>query len=196
MGRRPGLNEQVVVEAATQLINQGGLEALSIAVLAEKLKVKPPSLYNHVKGLAGLQKALTLKGGRALTQAMQSAAMGLAGYDALVSVATAYRDFAKQQPGLYSLTQQSSEGGDPELQAVGQDAVAVVLAVLRGYQLEGDEALHATRCLRSALHGFVLLEAEGGFGLALDLDTSFKHMLRTLDDGFSHWEDTNGNAST
>ncbi len=196
MGRRPGLNEQIVVDAATELINLGGLKSLSIAALAEKLKVKPPSLYNHVKGLAGLQKALTLKGGRALTQVMQSAAMGLAGYDALVSVATAYRDFARQQPGLYALTQRSAEGEDPELQAVGRAAVAVVLAVLQGYQLEGEEALHATRCLRSALHGFVLLETGGGFGLPLEVDVSFEHLLRTLDDGFCHWKDTNGNTST
>ena len=31
-----------------------------------------------------------------------------------------------------------------------------------GYGLEGEEALHATRAIRSALHGFVLLEAQRG----------------------------------
>jgi hypothetical protein len=59
----------------------------------------------------------------------------------------------------------------------------VVLAVLRGYGLEGDDAIHATRVIRSALHGFVLLEAEGGFGLELSVDESFARMVAALDKG-------------
>jgi Tetracyclin repressor-like, C-terminal domain len=32
--------------------------------------------------------------------------------------------------------------------------------------------VHATRAVRSALHGFVTLEAEGGFGLSQDVEVS------------------------
>ena len=44
-------------------------------------------------------------------------------------------------------------------------AVDVVIAVLRGWRLEADDAVHAARAFRSAVHGFVLLEASGGFGI-------------------------------
>ncbi len=41
----------------------------------------------------------------------------------------------------------------------------VVLPVLSDLGLRGEEAIHAARSLRAMLHGFVLLEAGGGFGL-------------------------------
>ena len=61
--------------------------------------------------------------------------------------------------------------------------VGVVLAVLRGYELTGDEAIHAARSVRSALHGFVTLELDAGFGIPLDLDESFARLITTLDRG-------------
>jgi hypothetical protein len=45
--------------------------------------------------------------------------------------------------------------------------------------------VHAARGLRSALHGFVTLEAGGGFGFPLDLDDSYDRLVRTLADGFA-----------
>ena len=184
MGRRPGLNETVVVDAAAELVNETGPGALSIAALAQRLQVKSPSLYNHINGLDGLQQKLALRGLQQLTAVMQASVMGRAGYEALVALAQAYRQFAKTQPGLYAFTLRSTEQDTPEMKAAGRAGVEVVLAVFRGYGLEGDAALHATRCLRSALHGFVSLEAGGGFGLPLDLDVSFEHLLQTLDCGY------------
>ncbi|GAB4439001.1 MAG: TetR/AcrR family transcriptional regulator [Anaerolineae bacterium] len=185
MPRRAGLTHTVVVNAAIELINQDGAGQLSLAALAQKLNVRSPSLYNHINGLDGLRRDITLVGLRQLTAALQTAVMGRAGFEALASLAQAYRHFALSQPGLYALTLRSTEQDDPELQQAGRDAVAVVLAALRGYGLEGDAALHATRCLRSALHGFVSLEMAGGFALTLDLDESFGHLLRTLDCGLT-----------
>ena len=184
MGRRPGLNEAVVVDAAAELINETGPEALSIAALAQRLQVKSPSLYNHINGLDGLQQKLALRGLEQLTAVLQTSVMGRAGFEALTALAEAYRQFAKEQPGLYAFTVRSTEQDTPEMQDAGRAAIEVVLAVFRGYGLEGDVALHATRCLRSALHGFVSLEAGSGFGLPLDLDVSFEHLLQTMDCGY------------
>ena len=63
--------------------------------------------------------------------------------------------------------------------------VEVVLAVLRGYDLEGDDAIHATRIIRAALHGFVTLETGGGFGIPLDLNDSYARLVDVLDRGLS-----------
>jgi hypothetical protein len=43
--------------------------------------------------------------------------------------------------------------------------------------------VHAARAFRSALHGFVGLEAAGGFGIPVDLDESFGRLVRTLAGG-------------
>jgi AcrR family transcriptional regulator len=196
MAQRPRLNEDKVVEAAIELVNQYGADRLSLAELAGKLNVRPPSLYNHIDGLAGLRRLMTLRGLQLLTSTLQNAVMGRAGFEALTALAEAYRDFAGVQPGLYQLTLRSTEANDPELRAAGQAAVAVALAVFRGYGLTGDAALHATRCLRSSLHGFVSLEAAGGFALDIDLDQSFALLLRTLDCGFCSQFDQPENMDT
>jgi len=52
--------------------------------------------------------------------------------------------------------------------------------VLEGYGIEGDDAIDVTRSLRAALHGFVSLEAAGGFGLPADVDRSFDRLIHGL----------------
>ena len=71
------------------------------------------------------------------------------------------------------------------MRAAAGDAVDVVLAILRGYGLEGDDAIHAARAVRSALHGFVALEAGGGFGIPVDLDESYARMVAALGRGLA-----------
>jgi hypothetical protein len=52
-----------------------------------------------------------------------------------------------------------------------------VLAVLAGYRVSGNDALHAVRGFRAIIHGFVSLDAAGGFRLALDLDESLTRLI-------------------
>ena len=59
----------------------------------------------------------------------------------------------------------------------------MLAAVLRGYGLEGDDAIHAVRLLRSALHGFVSLEGAGGFALPLGLDETYERLIEMVDRG-------------
>lgn len=185
MARRAGasLDRAAVVQAAARLADESGLDAVTLATVAERLGVQSPSLYNHVAGLSGLRRELALLGLRDLTHRLERAAMGKAGDSALDAVAHAYRAFAHEHPGLYAALQHAPKNADDEWAAAGAEVVGVVLAVLAGYGLEGDDALHATRALRSLLHGFVSLEAVGGFGLALDLDESFRRLLRVFSAG-------------
>ena len=183
MARRPGVTRERVVETAAAIIDSDGLPALSLASLAQTLGVRTPSLYNHIGGLEDLRGALRLRGLEALEQRLQRATVGRARRDALVALAEAYRAFAHEHPGLYALTL-GAVGDVPDgardahaAAAAARRLVEVVVSVLQGYALEGDEALHATRALRSSLHGFVALESAGGFGLPLDLDVSFARLV-------------------
>ena len=54
MATRARLTKTAVVQAAAELINEEGTDALSLNRLAEKLDIRTPSLYNHVDGLPGL----------------------------------------------------------------------------------------------------------------------------------------------
>jgi hypothetical protein len=47
----------------------------------------------------------------------------------------------------------------------------------------------SSRCTRcTTVHGFASLEAAGGFGIKLDLDTSFAHLIDALAAGFGRKE--------
>ena len=70
-------------------------------------------------------------------------------------------------------------------QAAGAAVVGLIVAVLRGYDLEGEPAIHAVRAIRSALHGFVSLEREGGFGLPINIDDSYDNLIGMLDAGLA-----------
>jgi hypothetical protein len=61
----------------------------------------------------------------------------------------------------------------------------VVLAVIRAWELEGDDAVHAVRAVRSALHGFVALEAAGGFELPVNLEASFDRLVAAIAQGLT-----------
>jgi hypothetical protein len=61
--------------------------------------------------------------------------------------------------------------------------VEVVFAVMRGYGLEGEDAVHGVRAVRSAMHGFITLEENGGFLMEVDLEQTWARMLAMLDRG-------------
>ncbi len=146
---RAGLDREAVLAAATAIADAEGLDAVTLAGLARALGVKTPSLYNHVPSLGALQRDLALAGMREANARMTRAAVGLAREDALVAVGLAYRDFARERPGLYAASLRAAPAGDAELQKAGNEVVGTVLAVLSGYGLTGDDALHATRGLRA-----------------------------------------------
>lgn len=180
---RAGLDRDAVLAAAVAIADAEGLDALTLAGLARALGIRTPSLYNHVPSLGALQRDLALAGLREANARMIRAAVGVAREAALVAVGLAYRDFARERPGLYAASLRAAPADDAELQKAGEEVVATVLAVLAGYGLSGDDALHAARGLRAIIHGFVSLEAAGGFGLALDLKESLTRLLEAFGKG-------------
>jgi AcrR family transcriptional regulator len=180
---RAGLDSEAVVSAAAALADAQGLGAVTLVRLADRLGVRPPSLYAHVGGLGDLRVRLAARGARELTAALRSAAAGRAGGDALLAIARAYRAYALAHPGTYTALQRAPQAGADAAEDAARELVDVVLAVLRGYGLEGDDAIHAARVVRAALHGFVALEVSEGFGFPLALDDSYEELVAVLDRG-------------
>jgi AcrR family transcriptional regulator len=184
---RVGLDAEAVVAAAAELADAEGLHELTLAGLAERLGVRSPSLYAHVGGLADLRTRLAARGARELTAALQAAAAGRARSDALHAIADAYRAYAHAHPGTYAATQRAPgtepDAANGEYAAAAADLVGVLVAVLRGYELHDDDAIHGVRMVRAALHGFVSLEREGGFAMPVDLKESYRRLVQTLDHG-------------
>jgi AcrR family transcriptional regulator len=177
---RMGLDARRVAGAAADIADAEGLRGVTLARVAAELGVRSPSLYNHVDGRDGLIRAVALEGLRDLAVHLRRAAIGRSGRDALVATARAYRDYARAHPGRYAATVAAPAPGDAEHEALADEAVDVMRAVLRAWGLEGDDAIHATRAFRSAVHGFVAIELSGGFGMPVDVDASFERLIQTL----------------
>jgi AcrR family transcriptional regulator len=184
---RAGLSAEVVTAEAARLADEVGYDALTLAGVAERFGVAAPSLYKHVRGLDGLQRELSVLAVRELAGELARAVMGKAGGDALRAVAVAYRDWARRHPGRYAATLRAPDPDDAGYVAASEEALAVLLAVLQGYDLKGDDAIDAIRALRSALHGFVSLDALGGFGLPRSVDRSFDRLVTAFDGVLAGW---------
>jgi AcrR family transcriptional regulator len=177
-GRR-GLTHEAVVDASTAVVEAEGTAALTLSRVARELGVKPPSLYNHVAGLETLRRDVALRAIQELGNRLGAAAMGRAGRAALGAIAGEFRAFAAAHPGLYELSAQARPD-DEEYARASMRPVEPVLAILRSYDLDENESVHAARMLRASLHGFVSLERIGGFGLDVDVDESFTWLVEHL----------------
>jgi AcrR family transcriptional regulator len=170
-----------VVEVAAALADKDGLDALTLAAVAAELGVRTPSLYKHVEGLPALRRLLAVRAKQELAGVLGGAAVGRARGDALRAVALAYRDWAVEHPGLYTAAQAAPLPEDAEDTAASEAVVGVVFGVLRGYDVGDDVLVDATRTLRAGLHGFVALEAAGGYALARPVGDSVDWWLDSLD---------------
>jgi AcrR family transcriptional regulator len=183
LAARRNLDRATVTQTAADLADAQGVEAVTLAAVAERLGVRIPSLYNHVMSLADLRQAMAISASEQLADQVRRAAVGRASDDAVIAIMNAYRAFAHAHPGLYRSVLRAPDAGETALVAASRETLDVLLRVLETLGVTGEDALHAVRGIRSALHGFVDLEAAGGFGMPLDRDESFRRLIGVILDG-------------
>ncbi|MFE3890319.1 TetR/AcrR family transcriptional regulator [Priestia sp. YIM B13446] len=191
MSPRQGLDFKKVIQTGENLANREGFYAVTIASLAKELNVRPPSLYNHIKGLEELRKELALSGLQQLYHLLKSAVEHASAEDAVYRLSKAYVSFVRKSPGIYEATATVAPRiQDEEVQKASDNIVFLVLDVLKPYHLPENEALHAVRSLRSILHGFSYLEQKGGFGMSLSTDETLDFLIRTFALGLHRYKQT------
>ena len=173
---RAGVTRDAILDAAGEIAEADGPAAITLADIARRLGVKPPSLYKHVDGLDDVLDGLALRGLREANRRLTTATVGKARTEALFALAHAYWRFARERPGLYAASV-ALRSDAPGIAAASDSLVGTVLAVLSGYGVTGDDALHATRGFRAIIHGFVSLDAAGGFRLKLDVEESLNRLI-------------------
>jgi AcrR family transcriptional regulator len=177
MSPRIGLDLPTLLQATAELADTHGIDQLNLAMVAKSLNIKTPSLYNHVDGLGGLRKKLTVYGLEKLYERLAEAALGRSGDDAVHALSRAYMAFARQHPGLYDTVLRAPDPQDNEVQQAGKPIIELIIQALSVYNLQDEAVLHAVRGLRSILHGFASLEQIGGFGLPLDSDKTIRLLI-------------------
>lgn len=177
MPPKKNINLERVIDTAVTLADSHGIEAVTLARIAEELGIRVPSLYNYIAGLHGLHHEMRLWGLLQLGDSMRRAAVGRSGADGVISVAVAYRAFALAHPGVYPMTLNAPAPDETDIIGAGDEIIAVMTAVLNPFALNAHNLIHAIRAVRSIVHGFVSLEIAGGFGLPQDRDESFQLLL-------------------
>ena len=181
MGRKRGITRDDVVAAACVIADDQGMDAVTLASVAQRLGIRSPSLYAHVEGLDGLRRFLALEAAAAMGRALRAAAADHAGLEAIRAIAFAYRGFAAEHPGLYAAAQRAVRPGeDDELYRALAAAAMPAIQAFAQAGVAAPEQVHLTRAFRSALHGFVALERSGGFGMPESVDESFRRMVDLL----------------
>lgn len=195
MSRGVGITQENILEAAAEIADTEGLNEVTLAELSKKLQIRTPSLYNHIDGLQQLRKKLSIYSMEQLYNDLIQSTIGISGNDAVRALGKAYITFARSHPGLYESTFPSSDSNDIEVQKAANKIVVLVVRILNAYELDEETALHVTRGLRSILHGFSSLEQKGGFGLSIDIDTSFQLLMDTYLEGLHIMKQTRNKKS-
>ena len=174
---RVGLTPALVAAEAAALSDERGFDELSLAAVAKRFGVAPPSLYKHVDGLAGLRREVSLLAVTELGDRLQSSAVGLSGPEAVRALFAAYRNYAHEHPGGYTAIQRAPDPSDAHASRIYARPVRVIAAALRGFDIPEDQMVHTIRALRSAVHGFIDLEAQCGFRMPKDIYESYDVMV-------------------
>jgi AcrR family transcriptional regulator len=184
MATQVGLDHDAVVDAAGELVDEAGVEALTLARLAARLGIRSQSLYAHVDGLDGLLRDLALQSVQLLGDELRSSVIGRSGRAALEAIADAYWDFATAHPGRYAATVRDP-GDDDELRAANLRAAEALTRVLESFGLTGTDEVHAHRAVWSAIHGFLTLDHAGVMQRPASVRESYRRMIAMFGDALS-----------
>lgn len=186
MAKKAGLSRDDVIDAAVELVDTDGIDALTLSAVAAKLGVQPPSLYHHVDGLDALRQEVAVEGVHRLAARFHKAVDGTTGLPALRAMAIAFREYARDHPGLYLAAQPATKlDADQELYAAAPEAFDTVMAALTSIGLDADDQVNVFRSVRASLHGFIMLEQRPGFGFGVEeeIEEAFARMLDLLEAG-------------
>jgi AcrR family transcriptional regulator len=179
-------SREEIVAAARDLLETGGIEAVTMQAVAGRVGIRGPSLYKRFASRAALLAAIAED---AFADQARIFARAIRGDDPatdLRRVAVAYRRWAHRHPGTYGLLfAPVGDDARPPAEAGAQAAAPVINAVA---EIVGrDHALDAARLLTAFVHGFVSMELARAFRLGGDTNAAFEYgiaaVLRSLERG-------------
>ncbi|GLY89693.1 TetR-like C-terminal domain-containing protein [Actinoallomurus iriomotensis] len=175
---------QLVAVGCAALAGELGFANLTMGLLAERLGVRTPSLYEHVSGQEDLDRRIAALALSEAADAVGVAVQGYAGRDALAAATRAFRGFVPEHPGRYAATiGVEPTGPDDPMASASQRLLDAFTAVLRGYEIKEGDVDHALRMLRGLCHGFATSQAANGFQRSVDVDDGFEWLIAFADRG-------------
>lgn len=189
-----GLDKEQITESAISLIEECGYDKFSMRQLADKLGIKTASLYTHVESMESLLTDVGLLALRRQKEYQLAAVIGKHRDEAVMSLAEAYRRYAKEHCELYRFIMKMPIGKDEALKQAAAMVTEPAVRVLEDYSLTDEQKMHWQRILRGVMHGFVSQEENGYFShYPVNVEESYHTAVRCLIDGL-HNEEAKHNA--
>ena len=168
-----------ILAAARALLEEGGLEAVTMQAVADRVGVKAPSLYKRFPGRPALIAAVAGDVAAELGAVVSPALDVVDPADAVRLVADRYRAFAHRSPGAYQLLFSRllpEANPTPEANAAGAAGLLLLSERLAGR----DRALETARLVTAFAHGFASMELAGAFRLGGDIDDAYRFGIDAL----------------
>jgi len=176
---RTSLDE--IVQAGHDILESAGIARLTMQAVADRVGVRPPSLYKRVRSRDDLVGLIAEATARDLGELVASVVASGDPRRDLAELARALRAFAHARPAGYQLI--FTPGPDiarPSLDALAR-ATAPVLRVAA--DLAGEQhMLEAARTITAWANGFISMELAGVFELGGDIDRAFEFGIACLTD--------------
>ena len=153
-----------IVAAAREILDDEGLEALTMRRIAERLGIRAPSLYKHFPDKAALEAAIISAAFEEQAEVFEQAVDGSA--EPLADIAAAYRRFARAHPQLYRLMTDRELRRDLLVPGVEARAGRTI------YEAAGRDPDRARAAFAFA-HGMTLLELTNRFPPGADVDAAW-----------------------
>lgn len=180
-----GVTREKILEEAAIIADEKGFDAVSLKEIAEKLNIRPPTMFNHISSLQDLKEELCRFGAEKIKDDLIRAAFGKSGVDALREMARAYYAFAKSHPGVYAALQWKNIWKD-EKHADFDLIIETLMQITADFGYNEQECLRLVRLYRSYLHGFADLIRYDELKYDTKLDESFERGLEIILNGVTN----------
>jgi AcrR family transcriptional regulator len=163
-----------IVAAARAILEDEGLDALTMRRIAERLGIRAPSLYKHFPDKESLEAAIISAAFEEQAEVFERAVED--GDDPLEALGAAYRSFALAHPHLYRLMTDRELRRD--LLAPGvEDRAGLTI-----YRAAGEDTDRA-RAAWAFAHGMAMLELTNRFPPGADIDAAWREGIRAFRHG-------------
>lgn len=179
-------DRETIIRTARQLIEQVGVEQLSLAQLATALGIKAPSLYRHVSNKTELLQGVVTLTFEELFKVYNEALRQTPSDPKaqLLAILRAHRSFAHANPETYVLAftttvpeQRADERALEQMAWPIQEIMAAVVGPAR--------SLPALRGALALAHGFVMLELKDQLRRGGDLTEAYEAAIEAYLSGWS-----------
>ena len=159
-----------IVAAGRHLLEERGMDALTMRDIADAVGVRAPSLYKRVRGRSDLFRLILEDVADELTSALDAAAGSGDPVKDLRAMAVVYRRFAHLNPVVYTLMNAPSVVSGATERSVRSSATLLrSVAELAG----PEQALPAARTIVAWANGFITMELAGAFRLGGDVEQAW-----------------------